>query len=190
MAYAFFKVGQPEIAGVLVDNRLSEEHKAEAEMTRFPIEGGDPDVSDHVILTPKEITITAWISNIDGTNIPAVGERAKQALVDLQKLRDDRQLLDLVTYHIIYQNMVMISVVATHKDTLTGALEVSCKFQQNNPVAVELLPIPAPTVSEGNIDDHGRGERYSAASEQDSGRKTANDASVLFNLTNNIITVQ
>jgi hypothetical protein len=191
MAYAFFKAGQPEIAGVLVDNRLSEEHKAEAEMTRFPIEGGSPDVSDHVILSPKEISITAWVSNIDGVGIPAVGERAKQVLIDLQKLRDDRERLDLVTYHVIYQNMVLVSVTGTHQNTATGALEVTCVFQQNNEVAVELLPIPAETVSEADEnDDHGRGERSAATSEVDSGRKTSNDSSILYRVANNGIEVQ
>lgn len=191
MAYAIFKVGQPDIAGVLVDNRLSEEHKAEAEMTVFPVDGNRPDVSEHVILRPKELTITAWISNIDGNFIPAVGERAKQALADLQTLRDDRGLLDIVSYHIIYENMAMINVTAVHEQDLTGALQVTCTFRQANPVQAQLLPIPAPLVAEDSDNpDHGRGERYAAASEENSGRKTSQDASTAWTIVNNLVETQ
>lgn len=188
MPYAFFKVGQPNIAGVLVDNRLSEEHRAEAEMTQFPIDGAAPDVTEHVILAPKELTITAWISNIDGDGALAVGDRAKTALADLIKLRDDRALLDVESYHLLYDNMVMISVAATHEDVQTGALKVVCGFKQANPVQAESLAIPAATVSEGEENpDHGRGERSAAASEENAGRKTSNDSSVLFSIVNNAV---
>lgn len=191
MPYAIFRAGQPEIAGVLVDNRISEEHTAEAEMTVFPIDGADPDVSEHIVLRPKEFTVTAWISNIDGNFIPAVGERAKQALIDLQLLRDERGLLEIVSYHIIYENMALISVSAVHEDTTTGALKISCSFQQVNPVQAELLPIPAPLVVEDpDNPDQGRGERYAAASEQDSGRKTSQDSSILYSIVNNEVVVQ
>lgn len=189
MAYAIFRVGQPEIAGVLVDNRLSEKHTADAEMTVFPIDGADPDVSEHIILRPKELVITAWISNIDGNFIPAVGERAKQALVDLQTLRDDRQLLDIVSYHIIYEKMAMIGIEATHEDVTTGALQITCTFRQANPVQAQLLPIPAPLVAEASGNpDHGRGERYAASSEENSGRKTSSDSSIAYSLVNNAVT--
>lgn len=179
MPFAIFKVGQPDIAGVLVDNRLSETHEASAEVTLFPVDGADPDVSEHVILTPAMITIEAWISNIDGPFIPALGERAKIALIDLQTLRKDRNLLEVVTYHVLYDSMVLVDVKAVHENTETGALKVTCTFQQINQVQSQLLPTPSATVSAGG-GDQGRNEKPSASSEEDAGRKTSQDADSSF----------
>jgi hypothetical protein len=185
--FGIFRAGQPEIAGVLVDNRLSETHEATAEATLFPVDGASPDVTEHVILAPPKITIEAWISNIDGSFIPAIGERAKQALIDLQTLRIDRELLEVVTYHIIYEDMVLVEIKAVHENLETGALKVSCTFQQVNPVQSQLLPIPAETVSEGG-GDQGRSEKPAASSEENSGRKTSQDgASTAYTVFNGIV---
>lgn len=175
MAYAIFKYGQPEIAGILVDNRISENHVYEAEITRIPIDGADPDVSDHIVLSPDMITIEGWISNIDTPMVPATGERAKQALADFNKMIKDRALLDVQTYHLLYEKMALLKVEATHEDQTTGALKISCTFQQVNQVEAQILPIPASTVTDGTNEQQGRSEVAAAASEVNSGRKTAPD---------------
>lgn len=175
MPYAIFKYGQPNIAGVLVDNRISEQHVYEAEMTRIPIDGNDPDVSDHIVLSPDQVTIEAWISNIDAPSVPATGERAKQAIADLNKLIKDRQLLDIQTYHVLYQKMGLIKVEISHEDAATGAIKIICTFMQANQVEAQILPIPEATVSDGTQEGHGRNEKTAAPSEENAGRKTSQD---------------
>lgn len=176
MAYAIFKYGQPEIAGILVDNRISESHVYEAEITRIPIDGADPDVSDHIVLSPDVVTIEAWISNIDAPGIPATGERAKQALADFNKMIKDRALLDIQTYHLLYEKMGLLKVEATHEDQATGAIKVTCTFQKVNQVEAQVLPIPAATVTSGTNEQQGRSEVEAASSEVNVGRKTSPDA--------------
>ena len=156
---------------MVLDNRITEQHIYEAEMTRIPIDGADPDASDHIILSPDTIVIEAWVSNIDAPLAPATGERAKQVLADFNKMIKDRELLDIQTYHLLYEKMGLIKVESAHEDRTTGALKVSCTFQQANQVEAQLLPVPAATVSDGG-GDHGRSEKPAAPSEENAGRKT------------------
>ncbi len=124
-----FRTGQSTIPTVVVDALVGESHTAENKVTELPIESGSP-LTDHVIIQPDTVEISAEISNFDGIGKSLNGERAKTAWQQLKKLRNDRVLLDITTQHELYTNMVILSVTAEHVVPYTGRMSFVAKFQK------------------------------------------------------------
>lgn len=176
-----------DIAGVLIDTRISETHKSNGTPTRYAIDGADPDINDQIVLDPREFTITGWISNIDGSG-RAEGQRAAERHAAFHAMNRARNTVDVLTTHELYENVYPRTVSTTHEDLTTGAIEIAISFVQINQIGETNVPIPAAVVSDGNIESHGRSEAMAAPSEVDAGRKKAavtEDSSTLYRILNN-----
>ena len=152
----FFKINRPNIVG---NNRvgfvrftafLSEENRAELEVTDFPIESG-ASVADHAIFKPRELVINATASNtpmqffggvgniIDqATNIfsnfstdwETVPTNARRQWQNLISLLYKRTLVNITTVMEVYENMMLVSVVSYSDDTTGGDLFVEMRFKE------------------------------------------------------------
>ena len=125
--------GGPLVAGVEVSVLLSEAHSFTASVSGFSLESG-AQVSDHVIVNPNEVSIVFSITNAGGGH-----ETARDVLETFKRMRDQRQLLELITEHYVYENMVLTSVSPMHQAPYKGALNFSIKLQQINFVPLELV---------------------------------------------------
>lgn len=187
---SIFRTGQPDIAGVLVDTRLAELHESSSEPTLLPVDGSAPDVTDHVVLSPREVTISAWVGNIDGGGLPAAGVKATEAHQALVLLNRNRTRVDLVTQHELYSQMVLTNIQTVHGEDQTeapGAIRVEATFTQVTQAKSQVLARPEANISKGG-GTKGRDASKAASSKIEAGRKTShtNDSSILATIVDEV----
>lgn len=129
-----WRKGDPAVSSVRVDVITVETHKKKATPTQIPLEDGSI-VSDHVIIQPNEVTIAFEMSNIDEGQ-PPVGERAKTAFADLSQLELKRELLEVMTTHELYKDMVLTAIDASNAAPFDGRLVATATFTQISRVKV------------------------------------------------------
>lgn len=170
-----FRPDSPDIIGVGVDLKLSETHKAEAQITNQPIEDGSI-VSDHIILQPDTVEIIAEMSNFDAAGSQSVGERASTVWAEFKTAIQARTLFELVTFHEIYENMALESLTGDHAAPYRGKLQLNLKFRRVDSTQLGVVAVPesqlAPDVAK------------QASTEVDGGRQTPKDVSGLTAILN------
>lgn len=104
------------IGSLIVEATLSENHEASSKVTLFPIENGF-EISDHIINEPQRVTIEGFISDtpLDGFN----GNNAQNAFDTLYEMRDNKELISVITGFKVYENMA-ITNISVPRDTSTG----------------------------------------------------------------------
>lgn len=168
-----FRANKPEIVGVQFDLRISESHDLNATPTQFPVEGTAEDIVEHIILNPRVVSIEAYMSNIDDDN-RALGENARNALAELDKIRVERLPLDLITEHIAYNNMVLTSISAGHPGsgpTDRGSMTYELTFQQVIILNTNTILVPAEQLNDAPGTSKGQAVNKSASSEINAGVK-------------------
>ena len=123
-----FQSEKPATPAVFLDVIVNENHTAENQITSLPVENGSP-ISDHAIVLPDVVEISAEMSNYDGTS-KIGGERSKTAWQQLKNLRNTRTLVDVSTEHELYKNMVISSLTGEHVPGFKGRIRMSAKFQK------------------------------------------------------------
>lgn len=119
------------IAGVHVSVLKSEQHDFSLNVTNLPLEDGT-NIRDHAFVQPKEITISFEMVNTD-TKDP------KSAFDQFKQLLEERTLLELVTEHQTYQNMILASFSATHSAPFKSAFAGTLNFKEINFVTIETI---------------------------------------------------
>ena len=110
--------------GIEVSVLLSESHNLSANPTKLSLESG-AQVTDHVIVNPAEVSVVFQMSNVgNGT------DEARDAFETLKKLMEGRTLVDLVTEHHLYKDMVITSINPTHQAPFKGRLDFTVNLQQ------------------------------------------------------------
>ena len=84
----------------VVDGYPDESHKLETEMGDEPLEDGR-DVTDHAVARPKELTLTAWVSDIPG------GQRPAEAWREIIRLQESVEPFQVVTEWGTYDEMLI-----------------------------------------------------------------------------------
>ena len=125
--------GGPLVAGVEVSVMLSEAHSFTATPSSFSLESGSQ-VCDHVIVNPDEVSIVFSMSNVGSGR-----ENARDVFETFKRMLAQRQLVELITEHYVYENMILTSISPMHQAPYKGALNFSIKLQQVNFVQLELL---------------------------------------------------
>ena len=134
-----FRNGTPELAGVGIDTRLSENHVASAQVTRQVIEDGSQS-SDHIVLNPDTVEVLIEVSNVDKTdelivspagiaaqfgvqiNPGGQGERARNAWAEFKRKIQSRELFEVVTDHELYTDMAIEYIAGDHAAPFRGRL--------------------------------------------------------------------
>lgn len=110
------------IAGVPVTVKESESHAYTSSPTELALESGAV-VTDHVILKPETCTVSFAVTNAgDGRSM------AKDAFEAFTSMLKGRRLVELVTEHAVYTNMVCTSVSPIHQAPYRGSLTCSAVF--------------------------------------------------------------
>lgn len=119
------------LGGIQMDATISEDHSEQTRITSNPVEFG-PDISDHVIIEPAELTVvgvvsdtplglaaldalTDSIADVFGGEISNGGTRSQQAYEAMLQLKNNREPIVVSTKLKEYQNMV-VSGVNTFQD--------------------------------------------------------------------------
>lgn len=113
-----------KVAGVVVTVKESESHTYTANVTKLALESGAV-VSDHMILEPETVAVTFSM-----TNAGEGASAAKDAFAAFVKMQKERQLVELVTEHAVYTNMVCTSLTPMHQAPYKGALNCTATFSK------------------------------------------------------------
>lgn len=123
--------GGPMVAGVEVSVIISESHNYTAQSTKLAMESGTI-VSDHIILQPVAVDIVFEVVNTaEGKAI------AKDVLETFYNVMAQRELLELITEHRVYENMALVNVSALHAAPFKGRLQLSATLEEMPQVVIE-----------------------------------------------------
>ena len=103
------------------DASVSEQHDSENEITQFPVEVGS-DIADHIRPQPDRITINGIVTNTPIVFLAGVTTsptRAEEAYSKIKDLRDNGDLISVVTSLRQYANMAIESF-STLRDVVNG----------------------------------------------------------------------
>ena len=123
--------GGPLVAGVEVSVLISEAHQLAAQPTKNAIESGAL-MSDHVIIQPYAVSIVYEASNAgNGAMV------AKDVFETFKNMLEARELLELITEHYAYDNMVLTSVSPLHAAPYKGRLQCTATLERVNQIKIE-----------------------------------------------------
>lgn len=125
--------GGPLVAGVEVSIVISEAHNISSTATRTALESGSQ-VTDHVILDPIVVAVTFEVSNAgDGRNV------SKDVFATFMDLRNKRTVLEVLTDHAAYDNMVIVGLTPLHQAPFKSRLQCTATLQQITQVKIETV---------------------------------------------------
>jgi len=125
--------GGPLVAGVEVSVMLSESHTLNANATRNALESGTQ-VSDHVIIDPYNLAIVFEVSNAgDGPMV------ARDVFDTFREMLEKRELMEVLTEHTIYDNMVLVGLTPLHAAPFKGRLQCTATLQRINQVKFQMV---------------------------------------------------
>lgn len=127
------------IGGLVMDVTVEETHTDDAEFSDHPIENG-ADITDHVILLPSGLTITAGVSDSGGTS--AGDKRSVEAYEKLLELRAERIPFDVVTGKRVYKNMLIRSLSHTTDKETENSILFTAELRQVIIVTIQAVSIP------------------------------------------------
>ncbi len=115
------------IAGIEVSVLTSESHSYTATPTKLTLESGSV-VTDHVMINPDSLSIVFAMSNAgEGAN-----GAARDVLESFKKMMTEVELLEVVTEHYVYSDMVITSISPEHRAPYRGALIVTLTLDKIN----------------------------------------------------------
>lgn len=123
--------GGPLVLGVVVSALVSEAHEFSSNATKIALESG-AQVTDHVIVDPDRVSIVFSMANAGSG-----AEEARDALETFKAMQEDRELLELITEHRVYKDMVITGISPYHTAPFRGALSFTINLQQINFVKLE-----------------------------------------------------
>lgn len=138
----FNRAGAQVIQNLLGGITMNESHSAKNTVTSQTLENGSPLV-DHIVIEADELSISLLFTNMDGHQRPLEGEVAKTAWQELKRLRNNRELLEIVTLHEIYTDMVIVSIDAKHDAPYKGQLNID--------VSLKKIDVTNPNIGANNL---------------------------------------
>lgn len=182
MALAFIFQRRPtrqgRIGTMLLDVTIREQHTRENRVTQWPVEDGST-ITDHINNQPRRVTIEGFITDAPLLSGAQLAPRAQNAFIELERMWQARELLEVVTQYRRYSSMA-IQKLDVPKNPNTGqALRFTVDFvevQKANSETVEIPQEALPAREEqppalendppGSVQDQ-------AQSPSDTGRQTA-----------------
>ena len=121
------------VAGIEVSVLISEAHTLSAEASKFALESG-AQVSDHVIVQPPTVAIA-----FEMTNAGPGAMAAKDVFESFKKMMEERERVELITEHHVYDNMVLTGLTPLHAAPYKGRLQCTATLQRINQVKLQTV---------------------------------------------------
>lgn len=132
------------------DATLSESHTAGNEITKHPVEVGS-DITDHIRRQPEKLTLQGIVSNTPLVFLASLTEsptRAEEAYEKLKEIKDNGQLISVVTTLRQYDNMALVNMSVVRDVQNGNVLNATLELE-------EILT--AETLEETSLDTSDRG---------------------------------
>lgn len=170
------------IGGIELDAVLSETHNNKVRITKHPVELG-ADITDHAIIEPKIINITAQVSDtplgaaafgqiIDlvtglfGTSTDNNITRSNAAYNAIIQLMEQREPIDVQTKLKLYENMLITNVSTTQDKATSRVVLITIALEEVIIVESETVQLESEQLEEGSV-------REQATSAEKKGRQEA-----------------
>lgn len=144
----YFSLEDPVLGNLEFDSIESEIHDWSREVTLNPVENGIP-VSDHIIIQPRNLTITGMISNspVDRSNIFLGGAAEDNQLVakafeQLDALFNSRTLVTIYTRYKTYPKMAITNINIPRSPDMGDAIVFTIQATQVNMVSKQMAQLP------------------------------------------------
>lgn len=165
---------RPKIGVLELDCSISETHTYNSEISAYPVEDGSV-ITDHIRNLPERLSISGFITNnpvvqvqsSDITGEETVGNFVNLAFEEIQKIRNNREPVDIVTGLKVYSNMALESLTIPRSASIGDTFRFDANFVEIKIVNTETVVIP--NVTEDVAD--------TAASTADNGKQSTSEAS-------------
>lgn len=124
------KYAQTDVAGVVIDAVLNEDHQYNSRVTNYPVEDGRI-ISDHIINEPETLSLTGVVSDTP-LSFLAPFNRSINAFQRLVEIHNRRELITVVTGIKVYLNMAITSINVPRNVQSGQSLTFSMQFQRVN----------------------------------------------------------
>lgn len=122
------KYARTEVAGVVLDAVLTEDHVYNSRVTNYPVEDGRI-ISDHIINEPDTLQITGVVSDTP-LSFLAPFNRSVNAFQRLVEIHNRREFITVVTGIKVYDNMVLTSLQVPRNVNSGQSLTFTMDFQK------------------------------------------------------------
>jgi len=160
----FFTTGGNSKLGFLsLDILVSENLSLPSEATKYPVEDGSPDISDHITQSNEELSITGRIASSKILSFefgPACYTKMVDAVDQLRSMHKARQPVKVVTGLGVYEDMAFTSLSVTRSNGDDGGnwLDISADLRKIRKVALKTASLPAESGGSGKATGSANGQ--------------------------------
>lgn len=130
------------IGGISCDAMIHHELSLESDIPDYPVEEGFS-VEDTVILKPKRLTMTVFVTNTPVTFGSASAGRVQQVAERFQEMYAKRKLITVTSSKGIYRNMGIESLSLPYDVSTRTSLEIPITLKEVRTTASKTVSIPA-----------------------------------------------
>lgn len=155
----FFGNTQSTLGFLTLDVLVTENINLPSEVTKYPVEDGGPDVSDHITQGNEELTITGSVSSAEAWSFSfdtVCHSKMIKAVDTLRRLHSDRKVIKVVTGLGVYEDMGLYGLTINRQSGDKGGnwLDINAQLRKIRKVQLKKADLPA----EQNAGDQAKGK--------------------------------
>lgn len=149
----FNPAGGKWVGAIQLDAMVEENHEQNVDITEFPLEDGST-ISDHMIVKPLELSITAVASSAALSVIDLVSKALNPAISvfeQLTNLKNSKSLVTVITGLKVYPNMGITQFSVTRDKDTGSALFFTMSFREVKKAFSQLIDLTNNKVQAGEL---------------------------------------
>lgn len=169
----FFHIGQSKIGYLTLDVLVTENLDLPSEVTKYPVEDGDEDVTDHITAGNEELTISGAVAAGSALGIE-FGLLCYSKLIDavdqLRKMHKERKTFTVITGLGKYEEMAFTKLTIERTSSGVGGqwITINATLRKIRKVTLKQADMPPDQVS-GDGDGSGNAKGKSGRTESKTG---------------------
>jgi hypothetical protein len=148
-----FPMPQSKIGVLTIDALVTENIKLPSEVTKYPVEDGSEEISDHITANNEELTITASVASgtAYGFELGSCKSKLINAVDQLRQMHKDRKTITIVTGLGQYKDMAFtnLTINRSNSDRGGGWLDVNADLRKIKKVTLKTADLPADKAATG-----------------------------------------
>lgn len=151
----FFENQQSQLGFLYLDVLASEQLSLPSEVTKYPVEDGSEDVSDHITCNNEELEIHGTISASTSFGMefgPLCYSKLIDAIDQLRQMHEDRQPIKIVTGLGQYEDMGFTALTIMRQSSDKGGqwLDITASLRKIKKVALKEAELPPDSPSDSD----------------------------------------
>jgi hypothetical protein len=163
MIFSMFMNKKTTVGFLSLDVLVSENLKLPSEVTKYPVEDGSEEISDHITQSNEELSITGRVASgeILSFDFGACHTKLVSAVDQLRSMHKARKPIKVVTGLGSYEEMAFTSLSVTRSNGADGGnwLDINADLRKIKKVALKETNLPPDKASDGAKGKAGNSER-------------------------------